>query len=1578
MYGHLVIQPQPQQQQQPQQPQQPFYSQSQPQTNNAIPTPSTPSRNVSTNSNSTFQSVGDAFGSLVEVEDAPLTPLGDMSMPQYNASPVTAASASVGDAFSGMGEATNAPLPALGGTTPRSSTSLRPSVTTASVPNTPNPTILYTTPTSTRAPPVARTPGGSSTGGFGFWSLGASSVADRAKTIATSTPKQPLPTSILATVSDDDEDDFCDFGSANPPPPIPSMPPTDTTNNESSFANTSNETTNVASSPPKQNRFSFYTPDDTPALAAGTIGTELQTSNTAPVVSVSDAFGDMLPVADAPLPSLDAFGNTTANQETSNADGGFGDFEAAANDDESEEEDDDFGNFEQAAPTDNADKDLFGFSDTPQPESSLGMAPTAQSALSISDAFGDMAIQQDAPLPSLGDFATAASAAPTTANDNGDDDFGDFEDAPAQPTSAIVPESTEDEDDFGDFGGAPATTEATARPAQQPVSILDAFGDMPAQPDAPLPSLGDFGTSNIETTASDDNDNDDFGHFGDVAPTTTVEPEPAIMDAFGDMPAQPDAPLPSLGAFGASNIGTTANDDNDDDDFGDFEDAAPTTTVEPAPTIMDAFGDMPAQPDAPLPSLGAFGTSNIKTTASEDNDDDDFGDFEDAAPTTTVEPEPTIMDAFGDIPAQPDAPLPSLGDFGASNTETQSHDDDDFGDFADAAPATVVESEPAPLVRSVSIDDAFGDFAAPEDAPLPSLEQFGATSTTVAPPMPAEQEESDDDFGDFSGTAPPSDPLPSENDQNDEFGGFAQAESTVEEPPEAPAVPPAPLSSISDDPLADMPTNDAPLPSLAVLSSSNQPSESQSPETEDSDDEFGGFESSAVSQSIDSTVPVSDSNLMDFGAPSTTDLSSDTFGDFGVADAPLPSLPNTTASSTAEEPDLFGDFAPSGQNESTPAQTSADDGAEDLLDIFGTQPTQNNAVDEDEFGDFGAAEPQPETTTTGDEAFGAFGTADAINDAPAQQNVQEDIFGDFGNAPVKPSADDDDDFGDFGSTPTQVADAATPSAQEDDFGDFGSAPVVDPSVEDQDDFGDFGSAEPPAPVETTIQPADDDFGDFGTAQVRETTDENDFGDFGSAEPAASSDEKDDFGDFGSVPMPQDDDFGDFGSANPATPVQTAEENDFGDFGSAKIVPEPQVQDDFGDFASVEPATSTGQNADDFGAFSSSPTEEPAKDAPNSDEDLFGAFGSAEVTHEQPAASTESAQQFGEFEKEPAQVNDDEFGGFGSAEFSSPPQVEQTTATSAVDAEDDSDFGDFTVVDAPQATKSETEDDFGDFSGVQDSSPPVPQSQQEDGDDWGDFEAVSAPPPEDAMGELRNRIRSLALQLPDCVLRKAGVSGDHVDLGEAFEIMVETNSAANEKRAQRCIQVLESLTSSKNSKLASTVWMQIFDVVIEELELAKSLLAEASISFSSNWNEIKIPLATMVQGLAEYMRVARSIVASIGDMLLVDESAMLTVDTWASTWSSLSLLEKALSCETRWKEVDQLVKKTPIGSVPTPTLQEIRSEASTLDSALVLCHLTLQPLHKKLKNTTKAEVSFQGKCFMACSANVLANRCPSLI
>lgn len=1490
-----------------------------------------------------LQSVDDAFGGIVPVEDAPLPSLGAFAATvEPETTTTTAASSFEDEDDDDFGDFGSAPTPA----------------------------------------PTLRTP---------------SSIGGTPSMMTTSVEAEATTSAAAATASsfqdddDDDDDDFGDFGSA-PTQPTPDNPSTTMMMPDE---NTSNFQTNdpifESSSPQLPSSSAATMPEpfvtDFDRVLSEPIATTTPSMVVPTSMSVSDAFGDLdIPVRDVPLPSLDAFGTTTT---TTSENGGIGmDTQEIIDDD-----DDDFGTFETAAASTEANTTnsmgVQSNDDNVFAQPSLFTVSTATSktttiadigtSLSITDAFSDMLIQQDAPLPSL------TPTNPTgVVMDDEEDDFGGFEEAEvsAEPNTTFDVGSTErvfqpegdnvgsdgdeDDDEFGDFGGA------SEDPPEADLLGFDALA-IPRPP-----AMTDIGRTASEPIQGTFGMNSNIGSQGHVRSVS-------IDDAFGDFSIPQDAPLPSLEMLAATTtlsleqVPVNSNDlvssgGDDDDDFGDFE------------------GEMQAPIDPPT---------------SADNDDDDDDEF---------------------------------GDFGAASAEidtTDPHQTDPFGSdgASDDQQKIPVQYETAgSAAPSLSITDPF-DTMPTNYAPLPSLDMMDAPSTipvqsdglakTFEEINNAGNDDEDDDFGGFE-TAPnvpatnnvenASDPfVPSElgsesldatfktTNDVDHFGSEIDPVSSGSSNPAVTDM--GPMLSISDA-FGDLEVADAPLPALMRTGSFPQDS------SEDKNT-LGNLTSNAPTSILDlygvppaeTMVTTDGGDLLDFSGAEQqvvsgevqSQVETDEFGDFGVA-API-------EQDKCEEEDDFGAFG--GAQPINSKEQLVNDTLSTGVDDFGVFGSagmvapSNQGVQQDDFGDFGGANVE---STDGNE-FHVFGSADATN-PPEKDAREEDDFGDFGGAAVNVNVESTggDDFGAFGTT--YVKPISEKDTQEvDDFGDFGSAAnnVESTAV---DDFGIFGSADVQTPsmqgVDDMQTREEDDFGDFGSAEMTppsvllatniENMTEDDFGVFASADGTAPSkqsaptEEEDDFGGLGGTLVnsiqstspditatSQKNDFGDFGSARVTSSVvsesydngQSVGANDFGDFGSAEVTAplkhdiQPEREDDFGDFGSA--------------GFPTSPEQNPSSSRPED----FGAPVEQRVDGVHPP------------------VAEEDFGDFGSAEFVSPGESDDKLTSD----EDFEEFGDFTVVEAPENSPSESEAGFGDFSTFQDASyndTSQPEQARQSSlanndmknDDWGDFENVSAPSVESTSSvaeeiKIRDRIRSLALQLPQSVLRKSGVSGDHVDLGEAFEVNVGIKSSmtgSNRRRAYRCIRVLESLTSKDNSKLASTFWVQIFDVVNEELEQAKILLTEAE-SFSSNeWSEIKAPLYVMIQGIAEYMRVTRSILASIGDLLLLDESAILTVDTWVSTWCSLSILEKALESETKWKDIQKQLTNTPMPVVTLSTIQEIRSDAtrSQVGSVDTLCHLTFQPLRKKDKSTTKEEVSFQGKQFMACSANFLANRCPFFV
>jgi hypothetical protein len=420
-------------------------------------------------------------------------------------------------------------------------------------------------------------------------------------------------------------------------------------------------------------------------------------------------------------------------------------------------------------------------------------------------------------------------------------------------------------------------------------------------------------------------------------------------------------------------------------------------------------------------------------------------------------------------------------------------------------------------------------------------------------------------------------------------------------------------------------------------------------------------------------------------------------------------------------------------------------------------------------------------------------------------------------------------------------------------------------------------------------------------------------------------------------------------------------------------------DEFGDFEAVQMEKGTGTEGvpeskgeeieDDFGDFAGFESEdgeslvEPGHQEVSQEPDLLG-FSSA------PA------------ETQPADVIEDDFGDFDEA----PPNPAGTTNASAVAVAVSSDV-----------------DDFGDFEGVDpDKNAPsdvlAPPNQAADDDEFGDFSSFgefgSSPEVRDDVLDVRlddPERKKLVLvreylvgqsqQLPEVFRTQLGKPGSHVDFGDCFDANIGLDTPLSEgrkRRGQRCAQLL-GLLSSTQSKLASTYWAQAIEVARDELAMGSFLLEEASGLSSAEKILVRQPLETMVLGLGEFVRVARLIAASIGDLLMLDDSALLTIDTFASSWCSMALLKGYLEVENLWKNVEKLGKLLGLSSkedsaFPLESLVDIRRRAAAANPSDPLCQFSLQPLSgADVGKTTTSPVRWKGQPFMACTANFLVHK-----
>ena len=1254
-------------------------------------------------------------------------------------------------------------------------------------------------------------------------------------------------------------------------------------------------------------------------------------------------------------------------------------------------------------------------------QSNLSFEATQVSSGSITDAFSDLGPTINAPLPALGEAPVSDSSNQTTSgtfdgnfsvgNNNGEMVVGakdaSASNAPLEGVGHVAAPlhpapSNDDDDDFGDFEGVsgvptPATSfgmpetvnssGVSSQTSQAQIPLSDAFGALVDVQDAPLPTLDqvsnfvqpEFGQQN-----EDDEDEDDFGGF-ETAPAHSMalsdaEPAPSTFDGMAG--AQGDLRPDTLGGFESHGVS------EGQDQSSSMEQTTATPPVDPSvsmvssidrtASISDAFGSLEV-PDTPLPSLAQFSTAVSDTDqAPGEEEEDDFGGFEgvtseanivedsaphiDAAPSVETSILPgdsndratSISNAFWSLES-PDAPLPSLAQFSTVVSDTDQapgEEEDDFGGFEGAtSDANIVEEGSPDIAIVVAKEDPFTLISDHPDNDLPSEKN---TEAFTSDQLCAVADDKDGDmasFGDFGG-------VPSAEVMTPPNSGEQEEESKKDK--------------TSDDPFSAFnsvaPLQDAPLPILPSVSSEGV-DQKPSLAAGDDDDEFGAFgEAPSTNQAIDvvSGDSQTEDEFGDFGGATGS-------GDFGSFEEPV--------MNEADGVDPFGNFGRVDESLEVSQGFGEFEGlASPISESLGIDHSQPGNEDGDLFGDFEGSAKEMEVktgfknaegdtyTNPGDSSvtpanqaadiLGGYGEASDNNtdfftsedissknaEEPAtksslQSNEETDTFGAFGEATSTTKSNAD--FGIFESAPDNSMNlkplpSQTTSQEADLFGDFGGATT---STEPIADFGSFEGAK------------SDNAGGLGTTTM---DGEEDFGDFGGASNTAGSNADQDsssnlgtFGEFDSMQVdtktqPGDDDnsFGDFDNAN--TPVSPAlddsaggDADNFGDFGAATVVQLPDVsQDDFGDFAGIQqsaanspgPAThDTTPNDDDFGDFSAFENAPPESEP---------------TELEQGGAHVES------------QDNFEDFGDFGSAEYISPDEPPI--------AEQDDDFGDFgTFEEAP------TEPGQGASQKV----------EATESDDWGDFEQVA--PSKSKAQILRDQVHALSLQLPEALLRKTGTSGEHVDLGECFEVNIGTNSLNDDcqKRADRALLLLQLLTKG-HSKLGSAYWDQCLSVIKDELELGKSIVSEATRLPQKDHEAIYQSMQTFLAGLTEYIRVTRSIVATIGDLLMLDASALLTIDTLASTWCSLSILEKALHIEDLWKGIQKEVASFFPGLLGgVDSLEDVRTEVHDALSSDEVCALTLQPLSEKAQSTTKATVTWHGKRFMACSANFLANRCP---
>jgi hypothetical protein len=1160
----------------------------------------------------------------------------------------------------------------------------------------------------------------------------------------------------------------------------------------------------------------------------------------------------------------------------------------------------------------------------------------------------------------------------------------------ALPGGATIQEGDEEEeeadDQFGDFTGP--ETQSIPPPVQLHRQVTPSAKDL--DPLTKESSMALPGTARIQEGDEEEEEADDqFGDF--TGPETQSIPPPVQLHRQVTPSAKDLDPLTkksSMALPGTARIQEGDEEEEEaDDQFGDF--TGPETQSIPPPVQLHRQATPAAKDLDPLTkksSMALPGTARIQEGDDEEEEaDDQFGDF--TSPETQSIPPPVQLHRQATPAAKDLDPLTKKSSMTLPGTariqegeEEEEEADDQFGDFTSLG----TQSIPPPVQLHRQATPAAKDLD-----PLTKKTSMALPGTARIQEGDEEEEEADDQFGDFTSlgthSMPPPvklhrqatpaakdlDPLTKKITSAGTLDGMAiqEADEDVEQGGDSDS------STASPDPFSAFDSLDAPQPTLPPLSTFAVSSENylavtatpldlsrqatpavhelqniarktlipggmaiaEGDEEEHDDDDFGDFDAATESrrdsgQSLRAAIPTSltESTSLDlFALP--TPLARQTSSDGSVGRLGSRSTASLLGSSDEEEDEedektaaLRNAILDRSRSPASPVPTLIGLAHSASITSVTSSLSASHGMDEtqDGFGDFAAGPhglgvyPGPTTRVPAPSQLSRQATPAAKDLEPLTHKMTV-----MDTATIHEEEESEDDFGIFEASaappPSQLARQVTPAAND----------LALLTTKASGSGGYLG--------ESTIEEGDedgedtDDFGDFAGASSCGTP--------GVIEIAPPTHLK-----RRATPMPQD--------LRPDFPG-TRKGVSGGGLKDLSIEESVEEEAEFGDFGDFEGGfQEAGGDAFSEKAVPTSP-QMKRKETPRP-EDLT----SRKLTQ---AASIGEATEGAIAELQPVVAS---FGDFGSFE-----QAQLVTNMS----DEDDDFGGFA------AAVDSSADEFGGFASFSAAVGPTALSgtlPTEGAGDWDAFETTINTGTEAAgssLDYLRRRIVQLSQELPPPFR-------DSHDYGKLFDVTIGSQASVStyhRKRAERSIQVL-SLLSGVHEKLASTYWDEAIGVVQNELSLGIRLLDEASTLSNQELQVAKKPLEIMVSGMAEYIRAIRSIVASVGDMLLLDVSTPFTESALGSAWGSLPLVTHALIAETLWKRV--MDKSSSLGLSHTAsleTLEQIRTKCLSRCPTTHICQLSLQPLSENDKQTTKATVDWNGRSFMACSANFLANKCP---
>ena len=1156
-----------------------------------------------------------------------------------------------------------------------------------------------------------------------------------------------------------------------------------------------------------------------------------------------------------------------------------------------------------------------------------------------------------------------------------DDSFGEFEGVSADPKGegAVVETVSYVSKDIHpiEFTGIADATDKGALAIDR--TLFGSFDGIQPIEDQPLPPLhamvnpvfsSDPGHV-VNRLISSDHDDDDFRDFTgipDFAEQGLAPDGGATFGAFDGIQPIQDQPLPSLDAMVIPafrcNPDATGGDLHD---FADIPDSSGQGLLPEGDATFNAFHGVQSIEDQPLPPLDTM--TNPAFTSDHDDVDDDFGDFTDipdSVPQGSVPEGGATFSAFDAIQPIEDQPLPLLDAMAIPSdaAAVADGDDDDFGDFTSvphSADRVVVPLDESPF-------SAFAGIRSIEDQPLASLE-------VMAPPAVTNDfsNNDDNDFGDFTGLPDPSADVKGTIDTI-HFGDVDQIESTRFEPSIAAVYDAGDKAALAveNTPFDAMdgilPIINLPLPSLDPLTN---PAGAAAVADDDDDDDFGDFS----------------------GVPGATDQAAKTSCEkpFGAFDgiqpmtdqAPLSSNLATNLSFVAsvcddDGDDDFGDFAgiPDTDDQTTRTQDDTRVGASEgfrsmtdeppLLFNATANPTPTLAADVHDFGnpkgvkDDPLASPDFQSTPSGDTQPIQ---KETLSPAEAVASANPDI-----GAVAHPSASAFDEIQPiedqplpplFGLNqlavghPSHFEDTPAPSSLSTFTGMEPKILLRPASVQqisgiDPDPFSLFNlvdegqpdrqleplssySFSSPPDAHAPGHPNDDSFGDFMTTTAVQSF------------PAGAE----------SVlyPNPRQDTSAVNAPKSLPGSAFTTQMTDDSDFGVLKVVGRSKDLD-------VLPGVKTLAPLNLFDSQTSQPCVSEGQ--PSDDDDDWGDFEHVQV----PNVPVDEVSDFFVASGPP----EGSMAGFNTAGAPLPPNEFDAFAAFPPDT------GNQTAVENSEVAFEADFRAFGDDQAAAQSTAAI--QAEEDFGEWDSFQdaPTNGPIGPLSLDEIQGRLLSLTLPGSFTRIDLAGQLKRNI-LSRNWASSIGGNSSSL-KRAKRCLDVV-SVLSSSSSNLVCADWNRVLSAVRDEMSIGSFLLQEAKKLPKETKKDVLKPLSIMVSGFSEFLRVVRSIVATVGDVLCLDLHVPLSKESMASAWQSLDIAQLALEVEEAWTSIEGMSKTLQLSFLSRlETLETIRKNALESESAS-LCQLTLQPFSHE--DSTKNEVIWEGKPFMACAANLWSNR-----